>query len=97
MELSVYRNELTKLKRGYDNKVGILERDYAFSNSSVKVGDIVTDHIGSVKVDVILYAIVRDNDYPTCVYRGEELTKAGKARKKQSIRDIYQVNLKEAK
>lgn len=96
MELSVYRNELTKLKRDYDNKVGNLQRDYAFSNSSVKVGDIVTDHIGSVKVDIILYTIVHNGDHPTCVYRGEEFTKAGKPRKKQSMRDVYQINLKES-
>jgi hypothetical protein len=96
MDLKVYRDELTKLTRDYDNKLSILQRDYAFSNSSVKIGDIVADHIGSVKVAKILYTIVHNGDYPTCVYRGVEFTKAGKPRKDKSIRDVYQTNLKEA-
>lgn len=96
MELRVYRDKLTKIRRDYDNKMGKLQSDYAFSNSSVKIGDIVTDRIGSVKVDKILYTIVSADDYPTCVYRGVEFTKAGKPRKDKSIRDVYQTNLKES-
>lgn len=66
-------------------------REYCLVNNSVKIGDIVTDHIGSVKVEKILveYSLTR----PQCIYVGSELKKDLTPRKGGSKRNVYAQNL----
>jgi hypothetical protein len=92
MKVEEYISEKNILRSEHDHQVRDLDKKYALSNSSVKIGDIVTDHMGSVKVDKIL--IYSSSDYePCCVYRGIEYTKAGKPTKRGNKRDAYQRNL----
>lgn len=73
-----------------------LAKEYAFSNSTVKVGDIVTDHMGKVKVENIKFSVGSIADmFPCCIYIGVEITKQGKPFKSGSIRSVYHSNLKE--
>ena len=66
-------------------------REYCFGNNTVKIGDIVTDLIGSVKVEKILieYSLTR----PQCVYFGAELKKDLTPRKDGSKRSVYAQNI----
>jgi len=66
-------------------------REYCLGNNTVKIGDIVADHIGSVKVERILveYSLTR----PQCVYVGAELKKDLTPRKDGSKRSVYAQNL----
>lgn len=66
-------------------------REYCLVNNTVKIGDIVTDHLGSVKVERILveYSLTR----PQCVYVGSELKKDLTPRKDGSKRNVYAQNI----
>lgn len=71
-----------------------LAKKFAFANNPYKIGDIVTDRIGSIKIDKILYSIkTSSSDYPSCIYEGIELTKKGLPNKKGNRRNVYQTNL----
>lgn len=92
MNIDEFNNKKNDLVREHNEKLIKLQSEYAFSNSTVKIGDMVTDYIGTVKVENIL---TWRSDIPSCVYRGMEYTKAGKPFKHGGTRDVYQVNLKE--
>lgn len=49
-------------------------KEYCFSNNTVKVGDIFTDHYGSIRVEEIK-ALPSCTGRHQCVYFGSELTK----------------------
>lgn len=92
MELESYKTKLDGLEKSHHEKVRKLQLDYAMSNSAINEGDIVTDHCGKVRVVRVCWTVL--NGEPICVYRGKELTKAGKPRKDKSMRDVYQINIK---
>jgi hypothetical protein len=56
-------------------KENLLKRDFAFSNNTVSVGDIVTDGNKFIKVDRIL-CTTADN-FPECLYLGVLVTNEG--------------------
>lgn len=90
MEINEFISQKNDLRIEHDKKVQALSKEYALSNNTVKVGDMVTDHIGAVKVEKIL---IRVTDEPSCVYSGTEYTKAGKPTKRGTKRLAYQINL----
>ena len=63
---------------------------YALSHSTVKIGDMITDHLGSIIVESIL---LNNANEPSCIYKGINLLKSGKVSKRQKKRYLYQVNL----
>lgn len=65
---------------------------YCDANNPYKVGDVFTDHIGSVKIEKIKHYISYSN--PCCVYFGLELKKDGNPRNDLRKRDAYQCNEK---
>ena len=91
MEYSEYKDKLSDLKAKHHNEKVALAREYAYSNNPYKVGDTVTDHIGSIRVDRIRVDIT---DNPCCIYYGIELTKKGVPYKSGSTRGVYQMNIK---
>lgn len=66
-------------------------RQYCLENNTVRVGDIVKDRIGSVKVEKILIDYSRTR--PQCIYVGAELKKDLTPRKDNSKRNVYAQNL----
>ena len=68
-------------------------REYCFANNPVKVGDIVQDHIGFLKVTGINAFHYWGKTQFECVYTGIELTKKLEPCKKQTNRRVYQSNL----
>ena len=77
--------------RGYTEKLRQIKSEFALSNSAVKVGDIVEDHMGRLRVEKIGTSFTRE--FPQCVYYGVELTKKNDVKKRQSGRAVYQSNL----
>jgi hypothetical protein len=65
--------------------------NYCHANNTVKIGDTVKDHIGSVRVDKINFAF--NHGKPCCVYHGIELTKKLEENKRKTRRGVYQCNL----
>lgn len=90
MTLNEYEKELKKLNEKHDNELKELAIKFALSNNNVSIGDIVTDHIGSIKVDIIRFHLA---ETPSCVYCGIQHTKTGKPFKNKERRRVYQTNL----
>ena len=93
MDIEEYKNKLAVIEHDYNKRKGALDRDYAFSNSSVIAGDIVTDHIGSILVESVKYTA---GGSPACVYFGIELTKKMLPKKSGVKRKVWQGNLLES-
>lgn len=68
----------------------ILVKKFAIINNKVKVGNTVTDHIGSVIVEKIG---IYNDEVPGCFYTGVMLTTKGVVFKSGERRTVYQSNL----
>ena len=93
MNTEDYKAKLKAIEHEARERIIALSRDYAFSNSSVISGDVVTDNVGSVAVEKVKYTKGDAKHIPQCVYYGIELTKSMKPRKDGSKRNVYQSNL----
>lgn len=91
MTLEELRSKENEIKDEFANKVSELRRQYCNENNSYKVGDIFTDHIGSIVIESINYRLFEN---PCCIYYGVELKKDGTPRKDGSKRQAWQSNEK---
>lgn len=71
-----------------------LVKEYVDLHNPYKVGDIFTDHIGSIRIERIIYSYSPDSRYPTpyFVYEGTELKKDGTPKKITRTRKAWLVN-----
>ena len=91
MELKEYQSKLKELSDNFEEDKSTLARQYAFSNNELKVGDIIKDMVGAIKIEKILFTQgMGYNSFPECVYFGSELRKDLMPRKDGSKRKIYQ-------
>lgn len=89
-----YKSKLNEINKDYELKLKSLDKDYALSNNPHKIGDIVTDHIGSIKIEQIkIGSLSFSSTLPCCVYYGIELNKKGEPNKRGKKRTVYQSNL----
>jgi hypothetical protein len=89
-----YEEERERLDKEYKNNLSLLARDYAFSNNSVKVGDIISSKHGEkIVVDIIKYTSQCFRERPMCVYYGRVITKAGIPRKDKKKLRITQMEM----
>ena len=93
MNYDEYKHELNLLQTEFDNKKEQLYSKYAFANNLVKIGDNVTDHFHTIKVESIKVHFDGILKKPNCVYFGSELTKTGAIKKKNPDNYLYQCNL----
>lgn len=68
-----------------------LSKTYALTNNPYKVGDLVTDHAKTIRIEVIKCYLGR---IPECTYYGIKINKDGKDNKKGDKETIYQSNIK---
>jgi hypothetical protein len=80
--------ELALLLVGYEESKKQLIKRYCIANNSYKVGDVFTDHFGSIKIEEIRYSI----DSRCCVYYGIELKKDGTPKKSGVKSTAWQIN-----
>ena len=78
-------------QKEYDDKIRTVRHQYAMENNPINIGDIIRDHIGSIKVETI--RVCYKTKYPTCIYNGFVVTKSGSISKKQTKRDVYQIHI----
>ena len=66
--------------------------EYCDANNPYKVGDVFTDHMGSILIEEVKYTNF-NNKYrePSCVYYGVQLNKDGTPTKLGNKRDAYLV------
>jgi hypothetical protein len=91
-----YKSKLTAIKLQFEENKSILAKEYAFSNNPYKIGDIITDHIGSIKIEKIQYTLGWESmkELPYCVYSGITLKKDKTPTKTPNQRTVHQTNLK---
>lgn len=93
MEFEDYKLKLQELEKEFSIKKENLKKQYAFENNPYKIGDIVTDHIGSIKIESIVPTIPFLSNEPSCYYEGIELKKDLTPKKKGDKRMVYQGNI----
>lgn len=91
MTLEEYKIKMKELEEEFQQKKRVLIKQYALANNTVKIGDIIEDHIGKILVKSI--KIFVDLRKPQCMYEGVVLLKSGKPSKKGTTRNILQENL----
>lgn len=88
-----YLSELSLLRKRAKAKEYLLMEQYAMSNNPYRIGDVIQDHIGSIKIESIRAEIEYISKLPACVYLGTEVKKDGSPKKKSFKRAIYQSNV----
>jgi hypothetical protein len=89
-----YKQKLLELDYEFEDRKYKLQKEFALSNNPHPIGTIVTDHIGSLKIEKIRTTKTLANSLPQCVYFGIELKKDGTPMKKQTGRGAWQENIK---
>lgn len=87
-----YFKSINDITAEYKKQIWAIKKQYALSNNPYKIGDIVTDHIGSAKIRDI--SVISSGDIAECVYVCDNLTKSGTINKKEPTRNVYQLNIK---
>ena len=85
--------EKIQIDKERDEKYTSLCSKYATIHNPYKVGDIVKDHVGSVKIEKISFTIQYGTNIPYCIYFGLELKKDLTPRKGLSKRSVHQINV----
>lgn len=97
MRYEEFVSKKESLEKEYKHKVNDLLIRYCHENNPVKVGDVVTDHYHTIKVESmeICYSSLGVGR-PCMVYYGIELTKEGVTKKKQprTPNPAYQGNVR---
>jgi hypothetical protein len=92
VEPTEYEKRLDELQADFDRKKSALIREIALKNNPYKVGDVVTDHMGSIRIESIGVSMLSGR--PSCFYNGVILTKQGEPSKlKHNKRAADQSNL----
>lgn len=86
------KEQINALSDEFERRKRVIYKEYALSNNPYKIGDIVTDHMGSVVVEKIQIHI--SDGSSSCVYTGKNLLKNGSQSKREPIRSAYQINIK---
>lgn len=90
-----FDKRLKELELEFDKNKKALFVNFALSNNTITVGDIVKDHIGCAMVTKIgIYCSTYDG-YSAMRYSCIELKKDGTPKKKKTMRWVYQSNIKE--
>lgn len=92
MTIGEYKERRNQLELEYNRKKRELQNEYAKFNIPHKIGDVVEDHIGKLKIERIAF-IWRTSDELDYVYYGIELKKDGTPYKKQTNRPVHQSNI----
>ena len=94
MQYQEYEDRLRELKLEFEQKKTKLVKEYVDANNPYKIGDKVTDHVCSIRIEKIKYHISLYGT-PCAVYYGPELKKDGTPKKNGNKTYIYQTNLKQ--
>ena len=92
MNYEEYLQKVKELESDFENKKTELMKEFIRANNPYKIGDKVTDHIGSIIIEKMGFACAY-NFKPCATYTGLELKKDGTPTKKGSRRQVWQSNL----
>ena len=86
-----YLQKIKKLEREFENRKLELIKEFVRANNPYKIGDKVTDRIGSIIIENI--GIEWYGSKPCAIYTGLELKKDGTPTKRQTRRRVWQSNI----
>lgn len=92
MTIEEYETKEKELESNYIKERNALARYYAIIHNPYKIGDIITDHKETIKIEVI--KVYLDFKNPCCCYSGTILNKDLTPNKKNKKSNIYQNNIK---
>ena len=91
MNYEEYLLEVKKLESEFENRKVELMKEFVRANNPYKIGDKVTDHIGSIIIEKMGFAWGFGNK-PCATYTGLELKKDGTPNKMGDKRMVWQSN-----
>ena len=84
------------LAEEFEKKQAQLARDYAYSNNDVKIGDIITDHCRTIRVEKFFWGYDFGSQMPCMFYRGTRLNKKGEPMKRDADNNkVLQTDIRE--
>ena len=86
-----YLQKIKELEREFENRKLELMKEFVLANNPYKIGDKVTDRIGSIIIENIGFAWYGSK--PCAIYTGLELKKDGNPTKRQIRRRVWQSNI----
>lgn len=94
------KEEYLKAKNALEEECEIkkknLAREFAYSNNPVKIGDIITDHYKTIRVEKFLYGRNFGYTFPCMFYYGTRLTKKGEpAKRNTDANRVAQTDIRE--
>lgn len=94
MDFKELKEKRRELYEKYEKENQELDKQYALENNPVKIGDIVTDHYHTIKVESMMQTT--SCEVPQMKYYGTELKKDGKPKKVQprTKEPVFQRNIK---
>lgn len=93
MYISELKLKLAEIEKEAEKQKRNAIQEYCLSNNLVKVGDVVTDHYHSIKVERIGFHYGYYDDY-CCIYHGVELRKDGKPKRRNASTAAHQSDVK---
>lgn len=93
MNYDEYLQKVKELERELGHKKAALMMEFVNANNPYKIGDKITDHIGSIIIEKMGYAWNYPDSNPCATYYGLELKKDGTPNKKGSRRQVWQSNI----
>ena len=84
MNIDEYIKAEKTLKEEFEGKKKQLLKEFAFSNNPVKIGDIITDHYKTIRVEKLLWGYNFGTPFSCMFYRGTRLTKNGQPAKREA-------------
>jgi len=88
-----YFKQRKDLRLNLDTAELELAKKYAIANNPYKVGDRVTDHIGTIEIEKMTLSFTSRNDVPCLTYYGSIVNKDGSFRKNGERRNVWQSNI----
>jgi len=82
MNKEEYLKAKKALEAELEEKKKQLAREFAYSNNDVKIGDVITDHYKTIRVEKLLWGHNFGTPFSCMFYRGTRLTKNGQPAKR---------------
>lgn len=88
-------HKLKELEKRFDMERKTLIKEFCDSRNTYKVGDVFTDHVGSIIIEKMTYSLGGTSfgfDRACMIYEGVELKKDGTPKKNNPKRSAWQSN-----
>jgi len=94
MTFEEYKIKEVELQKEFDLKRVMLMRSFVDANNPYKIGDRITDHIGTIEIERMGYSWGSFGNPSCATYEGIEINKDGSYNKKGKKRGVYRGNIK---